>query len=181
MSLVSTFSERLEHGARTILPYSLMLLLLLLNSVSVPYVMSGDVKAPLFLMAIYYWSIYRPTLIPPWVAFAAGIATDLLGGLPVGLNACVFVLAQWIVSDQRRFLMGQSFFMIWLGFLVLSVIASLLEWSIFGLVNLQWTPLRPLAFSIALGFACFPLVCLLLHWTHKILPLPGGSSLERAK
>ncbi len=176
MSLISTFSERLELGARTVLPYSLMALLLLLNSVSVPYAMSGDVKAPFFLMVIYYWSIYRPTLIPPWLAFCTGIITDLLGGLPVGLNACVYVLVQWIVSDQRRFLMGQSFIMIWIGFLVLSVLSELLEWMIFGMVNYQWTPLKPLVFSVGLGSACFPLIGLLLHWTHKILPAPVGSA-----
>jgi rod shape-determining protein MreD len=144
-------------------------------------VMSSDVMAPLFLLGLYYWSIYRPTMIPPWLAFSAGIINDLVGGLPVGLNACVYVLAQWIVSDQRRYLMGQSFVMIWLGFLVLSAGAALLEWLMFGLAAQHLIPLRPLVFSVGLGFACFPLVCLLLHWTHKILPVPIGSSLERAQ
>jgi rod shape-determining protein MreD len=175
MSLISTFGERLEAGIRTILPYSLMALLLLLNLVSVPMPMSGDVKAPLFLMALYYWSIYRPSLIPPWLAFLTGLVVDFLGGLPIGLNASAFVLVQWIVSDQRRFLMGQSFVMLWFGFVVLSILVGFFQWLVFGLTQLQWTPFKPIIFSVGVGLASFPVVGLFLHWTHKILRAPSGS------
>lgn len=175
MSLIGSLTDRFESSARKILPYSLLALLLLLNCVSVPFVMAGEIKAPLFLMAVYYWSIYRPLLLPPWMAFAAGIVADLLGGLPVGMSAVIFVLVQWIVSDQRRFLMGQSFVMIWCGFLFISLGAGFLQWSVYGLTQGLWTPLRPVLFSVLLGLAVFPLVCVTLHWTYKILPSSARS------
>ncbi len=180
MSLFTTFTDHFESGARKFLPYSLIVLLLLLNCMSVPFVMGGGIKAPLFLMGLYYWSIYRPTLIPPWMAFAAGMVADLLGGLPVGLSAAIFVLVQWSISDQRRFLMGQSFVMIWFGFFLLSTFTGLLQWLVFGLINLHWPSIKPLFFSILLGQALFPLVNILLHWTHKFLP-SGGGSLDRTR
>lgn len=167
--------ERFDAGARKVLPYSLMALLLILNSVSVPLAVAVDLKPPFFLMGLYYWAIYRPTLIPPWMAFSTGILADLVGGLPLGLNAVVFVLVDWLVTDQRRFLMGQSFIMVWVGYFFVSVFALHLQWLIFGLVNLSWLPVRPLWFSLLLGMALFPLVCVTLHWTHKILPSPVGS------
>ncbi len=114
-------------------------------------------------------------MIPPWLAFLAGLATDLLGGLPVGLNACAFVLVQWIVSDQRRFLMGQSFIMLWIGFVVLSILVGLFQWLLFGLMQMHWTPIKPIAFSVGVGLASFPIICLFLHWTNKILRAPTSS------
>ncbi len=173
MSLYANFAERFESGARKALPYSLMAVLLFLNSVSVPLVAAADIKAPLFLMGLYYWSIYRPTLIRPWMAFIAGMASDLLGGLPLGLNASVYLLAQWVVTDQRRFLMGQSFVMIWFGFFILSLFTSFLQWLVFGFVNFLWPFPKSLGFSILFGMALFPLVSMALQWTHRILPAPA--------
>ena len=173
MNNFSYFAERLESAARKALPYSLMVVLLLLDCVPMPFSTGGHIKAPFFLMGIYYWSIYRPTLIPPWMAFAAGLAADLIGGLPLGFSAASYVLAQWLVMDQRRFLMGQSFVMLWFGFLALSVLISLIQWFIFAAVNFSWPPLRPIFFSLLLGQALFPLICVVLHWTHRMLPTPS--------
>lgn len=179
MSFFSSFTEHFESGIRKFLPYSLLVFLLLLNAVPIPFVMSGDVKVPLFLMGVYYWSVFRPSFLPPWLAFVAGVIVDLLGGLPLGMNASIYVLVQWIISDQRRFLMGQSFIMIWVGFLIVSIMAGCFGWLVFGLANWMWPPIKPIFFSVMFGGAFFPLVCVALHWTHKILPSQPGS-LERS-
>ena len=172
MASFSTFAERLDTGTRLLVAHSVIAMLFILNIVAISYPLSGPVKAPLFLMAIYYWAIYRPTLMPSFLVFFAGILLDLLSGLPIGLNALAFVMTQWIVRDQRRFLMGQNFLMIWIGFILLSIIAGLVQWALFGLVNLHWPPLYPLWISTAFGGSIFPFVCVVLHLTHKILPAP---------
>ena len=155
-----------------ILPYGAVFSLFLLNVIALPWPLSGDVKAPFILIAVYYWSLYRPTMMPAWLAFALGIAFDLVAGVPLGLNAFVFVSVQWIVSDQRRFLMGQSFVMIWLGFVFLTAAFILLQWLAIGALNLFWLPVMPALFSVLSGAALFPPVYALLHLTHKILPAP---------
>ena len=172
MASFSTFAERIDTGVRLLAAHCVIALLFIFNIVAISYPLSGPVKAPLFLMAIYYWAIYRPTLMPAWLVFIAGILLDLLSGVPVGLNTIVFMLIQWSVRDQRRFLMGQNFLMIWIGFVVLSVMAGLLQWAMFGLVNWGWPPLTPLWMSTAFGGSIFPFVCVILHLTHKILPAP---------
>ena len=167
------FLEYAEQTGRRVLPYGLMAVLLGLNNIAVPFSLANDIKAPLFLMALYYWSVYRPTLVPPWLVFIFGIISDVLSGAPMGLNAGLFVVMQWLVTDQRRFLMGQSFVVVWFGFLFVSIIAAFVEWLLFGLVHFSWPSLQPKLFSVLLGFALFPPVCLCLHWTHKILPARG--------
>lgn len=173
MSLFAHFFERLEVGARGIIPYGVMGFLLIMNSVSVPFASAMEIKAPLFLMGLYYWSVFRPALIPPWMAFLAGIFADLVGGLPLGLNAGAFLLAQWVVTDQRRFLMGQPFVMIWFGFIVVSFLSSVLQWLVFNAVNFSLSPISPAAFSFLLGVALFPLICFALHGIHRILTAHG--------
>ena len=46
----------------------------------------------LAIIAIYYWVIYRPDLMPGWAVFLLGLIQDLLGGGPVGVHALVFLL-----------------------------------------------------------------------------------------
>jgi rod shape-determining protein MreD len=182
MGYFSTWSERTEAGARLIAPYSLMALLLIFSIISFSFPVTGSIKAPLLLMAIYYWAIYRPTLIPAWLVFGAGILVDLISGIgAVGVSALVFVIVQWIVTDQRRFLMGQSYLMIWIGFMLVSIVSGLMQWMIFGMLNGVWPPLEQLAFSILLGGALFPVISTLLHLTHKILPEPRGGFTLKSK
>ena len=99
---------------------------------------------------------------------------DLLSGLPVGLNALIFAAAHWIVSGQRLFLTGQSFVMIWTGFVVLSFSSGFLQWLVFGLIEMRWASLSSFIAGTIFGGALFPLVCVMLHLTHKLLPAPRG-------
>lgn len=174
MSPSAPFAENLEILARKIPPYALMLAFLFLNSVHVPFIPGGAVKAPLFLMGLYYWSIFRPGMFPPWLVFIAGILADLIGAVPLGLNACVFLLVHWTISDQRRFLMGQSFVVIWIGFLIVCSAALLFQWLVFGLVNQAWPMPGQLVFSILLGGALFPLLYVLLNWTYRVMTEQSG-------
>lgn len=120
----------------------LIIMLFTLNVVAISFPLTGAVKAPLFLMGIYYWAIYRPTLMPVWAVFIAGLAMDLLSSLPIGMNALVFVAAGWSISGQRLFLTGQSFVMIWVGFGALSFLAAFVQWAIFGLTQLHWVSIK---------------------------------------
>lgn len=182
MGYFSTWTERAEAGVRLVAPFSLMAVLFIFSAISFTFPVTGSVKAPLLLMAIYYWAIYRPTLLPVWLIFLAGLLMDLISNLPLGLTALVFVLAQWIVIDQRRYLMGQSFLMIWIGFAIVSAAVALIQWGLFGLLSgSRWPSPRPLGFSFLFGVALFPLISLLLHMTHKILPEARASLILKTK
>lgn len=162
-----------------VLAYILIVCLFLVN-VQAPLLLSaGDAGAPFLLMGIYYWSAYRPTLVPLWLVFILGIMLDLLSGAPVGLNAFVLVAARWLVTDQRLFLMGQPFMIVWLGFIIVCAIAAAAQWLIYGALNLSWSAPETIPAMIALGAVLFPPVSILLHATHQLLPAgPGGYRLK---
>lgn len=161
----------IEKAMRLAVPQILLVLLLLLSFVSLPLPYLGAARPCLVLIAVYYWSIYRPTLVPPVLCFAMGIVMDVLSGGPMGLNALILVAVQWIVRGQRRFLMGQSYPTIWAVFAVILVFSALAQWGLYGLAHMQWPVLVPVAGSVILSLLMFPFITLLFVIIHRILPV----------
>lgn len=154
---------------RLAVPQLLLFVLLALNLMTLPIPYAGSVKPMLVMMAVYYWSIYRPTLVPPWLCFCVGLLMDILSGMPPGLNAFILVALQWLVRDQRRFLMGQPYITIWAVFGFVMTTTALIEWVLFG-IAFGWAPIIPVAAAVLLSLFLFPLVTLLLVFTHRMLP-----------
>ncbi len=155
---------------RMALSQFVLLVLLALDFVYLPFPFFSKVEPSFFLMGVYYWAVYRPSLLPPVAVFGAGIAYDLLAMSPFGLNAFIFLLAYFFVRRQRRFLTGQSFFTFWLGFLSVCVLTSILRWGAGGLPSMVWRSLDPVWINVAISFFLFPFVVLLLILVHKVLP-----------
>jgi rod shape-determining protein MreD len=161
----------LEKMVRLAVPQLIFLVLILLSLVALPIPAAGLVKPYMVLMAIYYWAIYRPTLVPPVLCFAAGLIMDILTGMPLGLTAMVFVLVRWIVSSQRRFLRGQPYIAIWAFFGLVAVLAGLLQWGLLGLVHMHWSPPGPVGLTVLVSLFFFPFITLLLIGAHRLLPV----------
>lgn len=159
-----------ENALRLLVPLLFLLFIFMLSVIALPFPNIAQIKPAFILMTVYYWSIYRPTLMPPWICFFVGLLLDFFSGLPLGVNAIIFTLAQWIVRDQRKFLMGQPYIVIWFVFALVTVLALMLQWGLYGLVNFHWEPLMPIGISIAATFLLFPVVSLFLILIHRVLP-----------
>lgn len=174
MTFLGSLTERAALLCRMIIPYGLLFVLFILNvaPLNIP-IAGGGFKTCFFLMGVYYWSIFRPTLLPVAIVFACGLALDFLNGYPPGLNALIFVLVRWAVSDSRRFLMAQAFPMIWLVFGLVAFAALSAQWAIYSAVSHAFAPYLPILISVGLAMALFPLVGVCLHMTHRALPAPA--------
>ena len=163
-------SEQLNEISRFFAAYVVMFVLFIYNLTFFYTPLSISIDIPLFLMVIYYWSIYRPTLIPPALIFVSGICFDLMSGFPVGVNSLIFLIARQVIIDQRLFLTGQPFLVVWLGFIFLSLSAGFAQWLLYGLVHFEWPVLEPVLFSIVAGILFFPVITIVLNFSHRILP-----------
>lgn len=171
MSPYLSLTDYAERFLRLGVAYILLAMLFVLSVVSVPYPISAFFKTPLLLMALYYWCVYRPTLLPPWLVFAAGVLFDLVSGVQfIGLHGLLFLLYRVAILDQRRFVVGQSFPMVWLGFLIVATVYHASLWIAFSVLNLQLMPIKASLPVYALSIFVFPIVYICLHLTHKILP-----------
>lgn len=157
--------------------YIILAVLFLLNLTSFSVAHTAEIKPFFILMAVYYWSVCRPTLIPPAAVFVIGVVVDVLSGLPVGLTAAILIVAQWLVRGQRRYLLGQSYAVLWTGFAITCAAAAFAQWGLFGLTRLVWPSPVPVAVSCGLGILLFAPVSFLLHQVHRILPVESGMRL----
>lgn len=151
--------------------YAILAFLFLLNLTSFSVAHTAEIKPFFVLMVVYYWSVCRPTLVPPAAVFLIGIVMDVLSGLPVGLTAAILVASQWLVRGQRRYLLGQSYAVLWTGFAITCAAAAFAQWGLFGLTRLAWPSPVPVAVSCGIGILLFAPVSFLLHQVHRILPV----------
>lgn len=162
--------SKIKHLLRLAVPQLLTCCLVFLSLIKIPLFENG-MKPFLVLAAIYYWAIYRPTLVPPSLCFFVGLFIDILSGFPLGLNAFCYVTAQWVVRDQRRFLMGQTYPMIWAGFGIVVSAVALLQWAVFAFIHAQPSPLFPVGISVLFSLLLFPAISMLFVLVHRYLPV----------
>lgn len=162
----------LDLVSRVVLVYALLLLLLILNAVSFALPFAAALQPSFVLIAVYFWAVYRPRLLPPVALLVIGIILDALLGLPFGLQALLFLLLYALLRAQRHYLSGQTFLIQWLGFTFVVIAVAIVQWIVIGFIGAGFVPVHmPLvqAFVTAL---LYPIVILPLFALHRLLPLP---------
>ena len=148
--------HRLDSIARNLSPLEITLFLVVLSVIQTHIPGFGTIVPALSLMAVYYWSIFRPDLIPAWAVFLVGIFQDILVSTPLGLHAIILLLVRTTVVSRRRFFMENSFLIMWGGFMLVAAGALAIGWEILSLLNLTMINPTSLAFQYLLTFALFP-------------------------
>lgn len=129
----------------------------------------GTIKPDLILIVIFYWSVHRPTIMPPSISFILGLLMDVFSAFPLGLNAFIFVLVQKFISDQRKLFLGQPYYVLWIGFAFICVVANALKTAVFTLMNNNLPSTGEIALHVGLTVAIFPLITILLIGAHKLM------------
>ena len=148
--------------------------LFLLNLVPLNLGHFDSLRPPFLLMAVFYWTIFRPALLVTPIVFILGLLMDIVSGWPPGVSALLLVCVQWVTLAQRKFFMGQSFMTVWWGYFLISIIVGLLQWAVFSLFALDWLPVMPVVAGVVLGGLLFPFAALPLYLVHRILSLKPG-------
>jgi rod shape-determining protein MreD len=121
------------------------------------------------LMAAYYWTIYRPDLLPALWLFLIGTIQDLLsGGLP-GVTAVTLLLARGIVLPQRHYFVARPFPYIWAGFTLLTAGAMLFSWALHSLLDGELLDLGGPVLRAVLTISVFPIANFLLTRSERAL------------
>ena len=96
-----TWLEHSEFWLRGLTPTALTLIMVFVSAV--PWQLPGlaPVTPAFTVMAVFYWSIYRPDRLPYAATFAIGIFQDLVTGAPLGMTALVLLLVHGVVAAQR--------------------------------------------------------------------------------
>lgn len=164
---------RVEVAARAAVPAGVTAALMLLGSIPLKGAHVQVLEPVLAFASIYYWTLYRPDLMPAALVFALGLLYDVLSGAPVGGHAAILVLAHAILSRQRRFLIDKTFVLNWVGFAVVAAGGCILVWLLASIF--YGAPVDPwgLLFQTLMTIVAYPLVFRLLLHVHLSLVQPG--------
>lgn len=162
-------SRFLKAIGRWGLGLSVLLVFFALSLTPIEVAHFGAVRPAFMLMAVYYWTILRPGIVPAPFVFVIGLTLDLLSGYPLGMNAFILVVVQWLTRVQRRFLLGQSFLLIWAGFAVIALGAGLVQWLMFALFNFEAFTIKPMLVSTIISISIFPMLVYPMAAAHKAM------------
>ena len=130
--------------------------------------LGGIVPPPLLgLMAIYFWSLVRPDLMPPFWAFAIGVLEDLLSGGPPGVWAVAFIATYALIDRQRDAFAGLSGFGAIMGFATAAAIACATAYGVVAIYYWHIPPLAPVMGELAISVVCYVPVVSFLVFVHR--------------
>ena len=124
---------------------------------------NGLFPTPLFgLMAVYFWGLVRPDLMPPWAAFLVGLCEDVLSGGPPGVWAAAYVFSYAFVERQRESLAGLAGYGAILGFSAALLVAAASAFGIIAVYYWRLPPVGPLFAAVAVNLLWyFPALALM--------------------
>jgi rod shape-determining protein MreD len=155
-------TRRREWSAARLLPALTTLVLAVFSVLPLRFPDYAAVAPLLALAAVFYWTIYRPDLLPPVAVFLCGITLDLLSGAPLGVAALVFLLTRVIILPQRRFFVDRLFPFVWSGFTLLAAAVVAFLWLLGSFFAGAMLDMRAATLQWVLTVASFPAVAYLL-------------------
>lgn len=154
--------HRLDRAARHVAPFVITVMLVVLNAIPLPVPDYRSIVPLIPLMAIYYWALYRPDLMPIGAVFLVGILEDVLTGAPLGLNTLLFLLVHSLIRSRRRMIAGKGFAVVWIVFMLVVLGAGIVSWLVASLLYDAPIRLEPVATQLMLTLVLYPCLAWLL-------------------
>ncbi len=167
--MTQSFWTRLELKARQLVPFLTTLFMVLATAAPSRLPGFSAIAPSLPMVGIFYWTIYRPDLMPAWAALLIGTLMDVIAGTPLGINALILLLIRGIVAAQRRFFLANSFPMAWASFALIAAGAMGGAWLLFALLEGQSSDPQILMWQYVVMMGIFPLMTVILAYTQMIL------------
>ena len=159
--------RRLHEFATTLTPFAISAALILLSVIPIQVPAIGSVAPNLGLVAVFYWTVYRPDLMPAIAVLPLGLWQDLLNGAPLGLNALTLLIVYGVIVFQRIFFRGKSFLVVWWAFGLTAAFAAFVFWLAVVGWHLRYVDPTPLVFQAVLTLAMFPFLYWLLSRVQR--------------
>lgn len=164
------FWSRLDSTARSLTPFGLTILLVLINVLPLQMLGLARVMPLLPLMSVYLWAVHHPHLMPAYAVFVIGLLQDTLTGMPLGINVLTYLIVYGTVVWQRRFLVGKSFAVIWVGFSIVAAGAMVISWVLVSSYHSVLAEPDAIAFQYLLSIGIFPLLSwFVMRWQQAFL------------
>ena len=146
----------LDDLVRKTAPVAVTLVLVLVALMHIPVPGFAELAPMLPVMAVYYWSLHRPELLPFWTVFLIGLVIDTLTGGTLGFNALMLLLVSAFMRPQQRYLAERGFATHWVIFMIVVTIFEFLRWLLMAAIAQKFLSLGDPALRVLLAVALYP-------------------------
>ncbi|MBW8268581.1 rod shape-determining protein MreD [Caldovatus aquaticus] len=158
--------HRLDALGRATLPGAATALLMVLAAA--PAGPPGAVAA-VCLPAVFFWSVFRPAVMPAPLVFVLGLLQDLLGLAPLGAGVLTLLLAHGAAVRWRRAIARQGFVVVWTLYGAVAAAAMALGWMLQLLLTLRLPPVVPAWHLFLLSTGLYPLLAWPMARLHQAM------------
>lgn len=158
--------RQIDALARAALPSGLTALQMVLAAAAIG--IPGLVTA-VALPCIFFWSVFRPAALPPPAVFGLGLLQDLLTAAPLGSGVLVLLVVHGLAAHWRRFLVKQSFLLVWLAFCAFTAGAAALGGALQALLVWHVLPVPPGFWQALLTAGLYPILVWPLTRMHEAM------------
>lgn len=152
--------------ARAVFPamFTVVLLVVAATPTGVP----GAVPA-LGLPCVFFWSVFRPTAMPPLAVFGLGLMQDLLSSAPLGSGVLILLIGHGVAVRGRGFIARQSFLTVWGIYILFATVSAALAWVAQAVMVLRLPPALPAAYQVLLTAGLYPSLAYVLIRCHRAI------------
>lgn len=161
-------SFALSDVYKAVLFYAVLFLMLLLNLVDWSFTGLDGLSLSFLMAAIYFWTVHRPSLLPWLFVFFLGLLLDFVSGNLVGLNALCLVIMVKMVRGQRRYLLGQSWPVVWAGYCVVLVSFYLIQILTNAMAYGTFMSFESVGMSFIISCLVYPVVMPFLTFFNRL-------------
>ena len=132
----------MQRCCHIIIPFFIITLTLFINII--PFdIRNISILTPFITYCIiYFFTIKRPETLPYPAILIIGFFNDILESNVLGISSLCFLLFQIIINSQKKYIINNTFFMMWGGFVfclsIILLITLLLSKFVF---NISYLPL----------------------------------------
>lgn len=169
MMINITHNKESDFGLKSVLPFFTILLLIIIMVLPYNIPLIGDIMPFLTLIGVYYWSVFKPELVPVSVVFVLGLLQDILLGSPLGLMSLLLVVVQQFIFYQGRQFLERDFLFNWFVFVMIVIGFGVLSWGITSFYLRVFLNFVDVIGQILLTIAFYPVITGIFGWIKKAI------------
>lgn len=121
-----------------------------------------------FILIYFHWLLYRSDLITlPHIILISIIRDGVFNHL-IGTSLIQFLMIYILIFNQRRLLLTHGFPIVYIAFLITSIVDAAIFWVLLSYENNQWVEPKPLFLGAILLFFLYPLATLLSRYIQRL-------------
>ncbi|MCC2646587.1 MAG: rod shape-determining protein MreD [Rickettsiaceae bacterium] len=149
--------------------YSLLIIISIIPLASFRLGELSSIFPAIEIVIIFYFSIYKPSILPLWLLFTYGIILDLVYGLAVGISVIPVIIISFLLRNQRQIFNRKEFKIVFLGFSLACILYLGLKYIIFSWYYSHFFDLKLVLIQGISTIFIYPIIHYSLQQIEKII------------